>query len=482
MFVSLFSISVAAISFSCVTGGLGRAGRVGMMIAFLTPTWMMRTVGALTFDLRLAVLMLAIPVLLLRGRWINTLNIVDLLVAVLVSIAIVSMVRTETFSPSEFLALVAAWVVPYLLGRLLVADLSDLDKLIPYACATCLMLCGWSVFESTTRINPMNALVGRLGSRSAENDIRMNLRRAEGPTEHPIYFGMTIAMLFPWAIEAARRAVGGRLPSLYKLMPIVCVVGVFCTVSRGPFLVMLVTTWFAATIALKRWRTPLVAGALTALVFVVTLWPVVIKRLQQISGEKTTGSVVIKGVEHPYSGTKHRTLLYLVYEDALRGAGVLGFGKWGVKPEHLVYVEPQLRDLFVSIDNHYVLLILNWGIAGLVAFIVMGTVGCLRGVAIGMTINSDYRVLLGSLSGTLLAVMLMLLTVWFSSAIGFAWLCQLGILASSSTIQARATRDSSRANVSDQNSQPTRDYSRGEETGPRQVSPAEELASDSVYS
>ncbi|QDT08794.1 O-Antigen ligase [Planctomycetes bacterium K23_9] len=434
---------VVALLVSVLISCASLATRVGWVCAMLAPAWLSRGVGALSIDLRFMTLGLLAVICIGSGRWIKGWNWVDLFVGVLTVVAMISLQRSQLFGPSECLVILSTWVVPYVMGRLVITKLSDLDQLLPYACAVCLVLSTWSVVESTTKVNPLNVIAGRGGSRIAGENYRMNLRRAEGPLGHPIYFGMTIAMLFPWSIEGARQAWNNQLPRLFIVTPILCAAGVFCTLSRGPILVLAVSIGSALFFWKPAWRLPLGILAFAALALMVAAWPIVVDQLESLSGEEQGHTVTINGDEYEYSGTKHRTLLYIVYASAMQDAGWLGHGKWGAKTDHLLYVEPELRRTFRSIDNHYVLLILNWGIAGLIAFLALGLFAIGSSSQLAFVGAPAYRVLIGSMSGTIAAVMLLLLTVWFSNGFGFSWLCYIGML-SSSVSAANKTKHSPR--------------------------------------
>lgn len=440
LFLPVLAAVIATLLISLVVGGTGLAARVAWVCAMLAPAWLARSVGSLTIDLRFVTLFLLIPICLFGGSWIRGWTLIDALVVCLAVVGIVSLQRSESLSPSECLAIISIWIVPYLMGRLVIRDLSDLNRLLPLACYVCIFLSTWSIVESTTKVNPLNVLAGRGGSRISEQNYRMNLRRAEGPLGHPIYFGLSLAMMFPWAVEGARRAWNNQLPKPLLLTPLVCAGGVFCTVSRGPMLVLIVSAGSALFFGQPAWRMPLGIMAVLAIVLMVTAWPLVVDQLETVSGENFGATVTIGGEEYEYSGTKHRTLLYVAYSQALQDAGWFGHGKWGSKHEHMLYLEPHLRRTFRSIDNHYILLVLNWGVVGLAAFLAFGITAIGAGVRLAFAINPQHRVLLGSMSATVAAVMLLLLTVWFSSGFGFSWLCYLGMLSSAVLADRQANR------------------------------------------
>lgn len=447
LFFPLLTLIAIALVASVLIGGAGLATRVGWVCAMIAPAWLARGVGALSIDLRMMALGMLTIICLTAGRWMKGFTRIDICVAALTLIALISLQRSKLLGPSECLVIISTWVVPYIMGRLVIVGIDDLNKLLPYACGVCLALSTWSVVESTTKVNPINVLAGRSGSRIAGENYRMNLRRAEGPLGHPIYFGMTIAMLFPWAIEGARQAWNNQLPRILLATPLLCFAGVFCTLSRGPILVLAVSVGSSLFFWKPAWRLPLGVLAIASAGLMVAAWPIVVDKLESLSGEEQGHTVTINGEEYEYSGTKHRTLLYIVYASAMQDAGWLGHGKWGAKTDHQLYLEPELRRTFRSIDNHYVLMILNWGITGLIAFLALGLFAVGSSTQLALAGQPEYRVLVGSMSGTVAAVMLMLLTVWFSGGFGFSWLCYIGMLSSTVAAAQKASRVTAAASL-----------------------------------
>lgn len=434
MFVLFTAALLLLLSLAAVSAGPMHALRVGFLCTLFVPTWMMRGIGSMTLDLRLMAVIILVPVAIFGGRWIRQLGWLDGFVLLLTGIGIASLIRSETSSPTEIAVIVCVWIVPYFFGRLLIGSLADLHDLVPWACVACMGLSAWSVFEATTKINPINVLAQRSGSFNSEMNNRMNLRRAEGPQNHPIYFGMTMAMLFPWTLEGARLARSRRLPMLFSVAPLICILGVCGTVSRGPLLVMLVAGTAAAFFYFPFARLSVFVGAGLVAVAAFVAWPIVVESLETVSGEEQEYVVTIDGKEYDYTGTKHRELLYLVYEKALAEAGWMGHGKWGGKNSHKILLEPQLRRQFASIDNHYIMLTLNWGKAGLITFLAMGGYVLVAGGWFAMTVPRDYRLLIGGMTGSIVAVMVFLMTVWLSNDFGFIWLMTIGMLCSAQLV------------------------------------------------
>jgi hypothetical protein len=89
--------------------------------------------------------------------------------------------------------------------------------------------------------------------------------------------------------------------------------------------------------------------------------------LSQYAEEVKPGDsyVKINGVLHEYSGTKHRDLLDLVYEEAEEQTGWFGYGTMMSKMPR----DPAMDRRFISIDNHYLMFRLQYGWMGLGLFL-----------------------------------------------------------------------------------------------------------------
>lgn len=438
-FICLFLV-VATIMVVAFCYGPMTAARLGMTMILVVPTWLTQSLGGYTLDLRVVTMLILMVWLVGSGRLIRHLTAIDGLFVALVGISLWSLHLADALSPSLIASLLLGTLLPYAFGRLLIRRPEDLAPLVPYVCVACVSLSFYSVFESLTHINPLNELFNRIGSFSAEEGQRMGLRRAEGMVGHPIFFGMLLAMLFPFSLEAARRAKAGSLASYYLLVPFINVAGVVCTVSRGPLLVVLATLFAALFFWQPKLRIPLALGSLLVVVLTVAAWSSVIGGLEDISGERSEINVEVKDQIYAYTGTRHRELLYLVYADALQSAGWFGHGAWGSELSHLVYLEPELRQLFRSIDNHYIILMLNGGILGLAVFVVAGLMTLIGGARVALQSDSGCGPLVGSIVGANAAVMLLLSAVWMAPGFGFVWLYGMGMISSCVGSQAAMRR------------------------------------------
>jgi hypothetical protein len=92
----------------------------------------------------------------------------------------------------------------------------------------------------------------------------------------------------------------------------------------------------------------------------------VLDLLGAYAGESETvqDRVKIYGVEYDYTGTRHRDLLVLAYQDAIDRAGWLGYGT----SMQDMPMDPRMDSRFLSIDFHYLIHFLKYGYLGIATF------------------------------------------------------------------------------------------------------------------
>src|SRR5262249_55144793 len=152
---------------------------------------------------------------------------------------------------------------------------------------------------------------------------RWGLKRAQAITNHPIYFGLLMALTLPWLLTAARQATRGDGPRWWVAIPALATAAAVVTVSRsGQLAIVLV---FAAHLFFRRpgYRARMLFLALAGGLAIVVFRTEVLDLLGSYAGEHAIGQdkVRIYGVEYDYTGTRHRDLLLLAYEEAIDRAG-----------------------------------------------------------------------------------------------------------------------------------------------------------------
>jgi hypothetical protein len=271
---------------------------------------------------------------------------------------------------------------------------------------------------------------------------RWGLTRSIGSMDHPIYFGILLLLLLPWGLHAAKLARQGAGPVWWRFVPLLAGVGVFSTLSRGPLLGVFILVAATLYVHHTAWRLTMTTAAIVVTILAAVNMSASMDVLHKSSGEERLdviesagvrfvgepATVVIDRRQYEYNGTSHRYLQFLVFSRAVRDAGWFGFGKWGLHPEHITYLEPEWRNFFWSIDNHYILMTLEAGKLGIFLFIALGLTTCLYALQMSLRIDLDQREIATGLLVGLATSMLLLLTVWFAPSFGFFWLMNVGML------------------------------------------------------
>jgi len=250
---------------------------------------------------------------------------------------------------------------------------------------------------------------------------RWGMKRAQGPLEHPIFFGMLLCLLLPWAIQAAPRY--GRWGFVSPLM---IGLGIFVTVSRGAWIVGLMVALALLFFRRPAWRVPIAIVIVLAGCVVALGQKEVISFLGQIIGEKERFKeyIQVKGHLREYTGTLHRALLSEVYVDALRQAGWFGYGSY----DNIRVPFPSETDgRFRSIDDNYLAFQLQYGMLGIVTFLLLGGCGLVYLFWSAWNANGQFTPLAAGLFGSCVGVMLILNSVIFSADFGGVWLFSMGV-------------------------------------------------------
>jgi O-antigen ligase len=413
-----------------------RGYRDGMKFAWFAatlavPAWLtvsFRSVGldAITgVTLATCVATLSRPFAGARTRWVLS----DLLVGAFVLACILSDALNRVLIPGTVLELVRTWVLPYLIGRLFLTSWDEMRPVLPVVVALAAGLAVYALFEAVTHINVLAVVTGKKWEllETAEG-FRWGLKRAQGNTNHPIYFGLLMALTLPWLLMAARSATRKEGPGWWVAVPALAAAAAFVTVSRSAHLAILIV--FAADLFFRRpsYRIPMlliaVAGALLFFVFREQT----LDLLGAYAGERDIGQerVKIYGVEYEYTGTRHRDLLYVAYDEAIEKAGWIGYGS----TLQDMPIDPYMDGRFLSIDNHYLQYFLRYGILGTAAFLALAAAGAWNLGREALARDGPLSDLAAGLFGAFIAIVLMARGVALSFDYGATWLFVAGLAAS----------------------------------------------------
>lgn len=347
----------------------------------------------------------------------------DALVLLLVAVQLASQYAADDLRPLTVPQFLCHWLLPYLMGRWYLRSPADVRRALAPLCVFCALLAACVMAESVTGLNVFDPL--RAQSRTSMR--RMGLKRASGPLEHPIYLGMMLALILPWALEAARRARAGAGPSWWRGLPWLMGGALVGTVSRGPMLTGLATLYVDAFFRRRHLRIPLAALALVAGVAAATGTEAIKDALHAVAGEaevvEEDSIVVIDGEEVAYTGTNHRLLLYRVYAEPLAHAGWLGYGYEldGVE------IEEGLRGKFWTIDSQYILFFLRHGYLGIAAFALVSLSALASLARAAWDPGGPLSGLAGALCGALGAVTMAMFSVSMTPDYRPAWLFCVGL-------------------------------------------------------
>lgn len=445
MFLLILSICLVALVATTVTRGSQAALALGVALVLCLPSWMYRDLGGLRLDIRQAVCFVLIACALFdpRAKLGGRIVLCDLLVLALALANLASeMLNDELVTATMIVNFLAFWILPYTIGRLVRLDAEGLKQALPPIALGTAILAAFTVVESITRINVIHLITGHGGSLQAAQDIRWGLRRAEGTLTHPIFFGMALVMTLPWTIEAARWARQRLAPAWWRYLPWLTSAGAFFTMSRGPQMSVLgtlaVITWFRN----RTWR-PIITCVVVVLAGMATVGrEQVIELLHAWSGETNHQTIDIHGEIYEYSGTTHRMLQFMVFRDALEHTGWFGYGSLPLMAgrNRLPYVEEHLRQMFSSIDNHYIEYTLRAGFVGLGLFVALALTTLVYLAGPAWRTRGETSVFAATLLGVQLLVTINLAAVWFASDFAFVWLLNVGLASSlhSATLAARS--------------------------------------------
>ncbi|MCC6510799.1 MAG: O-antigen ligase family protein [Pirellulaceae bacterium] len=364
-----------------------------------------------------------------RATYPVRLGVLDGVMLCLVAVHLASDIDNSGWSMVLPLRVYGEWCIPYIAGRLALQHREDMRFLAPWGLAVATILAVGSIFEGFSGMHPWEWIYGeRKYDGIIRDQPRWGITRAWGCCAHPIYFGFLQLMFLPWLLRLWHR----RRPVYFLWgLPLVGLIGVFCTGSRTPLVAYAGVILMGLFVFVPRSRWPLAVVTLLAGVLLfsmrdqitdlVTRWGETVNRRDVI---------VVDGKEEQTSGTMARWYLLKIYQRPMQQASWLGFGtercsSWPldvpVAPE---YTQNVKKLLFV--DNQYVLMILRFGWLGAAAFALALLLAALAWFDRSKSsLGSDVAVSI-YIGITILAVSAGMVTVWMPHDIGFPLLWWMG--------------------------------------------------------
>lgn len=431
-----FLLLLIATGFLVTSAALDKrmSAAAAVMLVLLAPCWIYTDVGAMRIDVRMGIALVYLACVALHPQTSYRLRFVaaDFLLLALIAAQITSEFLTSPTAVSVTPDIILQWGVPYLFGRVAWRSTEDQSGNFGALVTVCVVLSVWAAIESVTRINPVGKLLGFDGSIQAVNDLRWGLRRAEGNLTHPIFFGLQLAMLFPFAMAAARRSREGSAPAWWRYLPWIVGAGTFFTMSRGPQLAILLTLAVAYAVRFPRYRLLVLVPLVCAIGLVGLRINQAVELLQLWSGEDSSMLLVIKGEPVHYTGTSHRLLQLRVYEEAVAHAGWFGYGSVALAATDvkIPYIEEHLRQMFFSIDNHYLQFVLQNGFVGIGLFLMLCLTSAYYAATSALAGTDDRRYFGAYFGAMFVAVAVLVFTVWLASDYRFVLLTMFGVAGS----------------------------------------------------
>jgi hypothetical protein len=398
------------------------------------PTWPKLETGLEPIEVKstVAILILVTYSFLPGATFPWRLTLADCCMLGLISSNLVTDFYHQGFSPSILAFAYVEWIVPYLLGRLALQSTEYSPGAILFASVVgaCISLIG--IIDAFSSVNAYELIAGERPIEGAPLYIyRWGFRRSYGPCMHPLYLGVLLSWFWAFAFGLVPLTLRKKLPKLTLLLIPICLLGIFSTMSRGPLVAILLVPLSVVFLRFRKARLPIAFAAVAACATFGFFGEGIQQRLDQWSGE-TAGSTELKKVYidqqyQSHSSIRARTLLWPTYRHAIWLGGLLGHGteKCSVFPPNV----PLPGDMILatervwSVDNTYILLTLRFGWLGIACF-------CLLIVAAAyqlyLVAESDESELVTSLFAALVALAILISSVWMPLDFGYPFLFTLG--------------------------------------------------------
>ena len=443
-FLVLFAILTWHFWLTSAKRGLG----IAIFASLLIPTWVKMgyqyshpLVDAIGFpvDVRVALAFVGVPCLFFQFRTLKPLKfhwIDGLMAGILILHLAVDSYHTG-FNIGLLLRIYGEWCLPYLTGRLIICNIDDVKGLLGTIVVVSCLLSVLAVIECLAETNLFEVVFGNRPEDGASREMeRWGYKRSFGPLMHALYFGVLQILLLPWCLYSASIALKRGKQTWYLLGPVSNVIGVFATLSRGPILTIGVVAYVFTWLLKPRWTTSMIVVGFCLLALAVVFGDRATSIFEQWSGEtdiRKQKKIEIGDERVTFTGTQSRLLLFRVYAPGIRQAGLTGFGTeavtgFPVKVPILEGTDPKVLERVNAIDNVYVLLLLRFGWCGPILFLAAGVGSTCLFIKLALRERIG-RVFFAAMAATLVAGLLLLMTVWMPHDFGFVVIMYFGIAA-----------------------------------------------------
>ncbi|HEX3151191.1 MAG TPA: hypothetical protein VHR66_24145, partial [Gemmataceae bacterium] len=267
--------------------------RLAWFIATLAvPAWFTVSIRSIGLDavtgiaLATWIALLTRPFTGVRTKWMMS----DLLLGAMILSCIVADLKNQLLIPGTVLELVRTWIFPYLLGRVFLTSWNDMGRTLPVVMVLATVLSVFGIVEALTHTNILAVATGKSWELLDKAEgFRWGLKRAQGITNHPIYFGLLLALTLPWVLMGYRAARERQAPRWWIAVPYLVAAAAIVTVSRSAQLAILIVLAADQFFRRPTYRPYMVLMAIVGVIVFLVFREEALDLLGAYAGEGKTG-------------------------------------------------------------------------------------------------------------------------------------------------------------------------------------------------
>ncbi len=355
----------------------------------------------------------------------------DYVMLIFVVIVCTSDIINSGIKSENFIQLYAEWFVPYVLGRLSLAYFRELRTIVLPFAVVVFILSSLAIAESVSGTNPLELLINDPSTNDEYYAERWGFKRALGPTENPIYFGVLMYLLQPWLLQFSISKWEETRQYSWLFLSAIGIAGVLASVSRAPIFALCTLVVVPIFIYLPRFRIPITAATVVLPCIAFFFQQTIIDSLETIGEDRHKQVVLLDGKERVATSTTIRLQLWNFYETAVQQAGLFGYGTYRTS-----MFPPQvpmggnndvtaLKALF-AIDNEFLLIILRFGYLGVTCWAIGLALSVYNFGRLALVCPIDLKWFCAFCSSVLAGIFFIQCTVWMPQDYGFHLIWLMG--------------------------------------------------------